>query len=111
MKYDRSPGEDGITTEALKVGSHTILPHITNLFNSILETGQFPKQMCHSNIVVLHKKGYKSNIGNYRPISLVSHLYKALSIKVSISRYENTHVENIKMTSPFPSNAAAVKNI
>lgn len=39
MKYDRSPGEDGITTEALKIGSQTLLPHLTNLFNSILETG------------------------------------------------------------------------
>lgn len=42
--------------------------------------------MCHSNIVLLHTKGDKSNIGNYRPISLVSHLYKAF-IKVLQNRF------------------------
>lgn len=85
MKYNKSPGEDGITTEALKIGESSLLPHITNLFNSILKTGCFPNNFCHSTIVLLHKKGDKSDIGNYRPISLISHLYKAF-IKVIENR-------------------------
>lgn len=85
MYFNKSPGEDGITTEALKIGSHTLLPHLTNLFNSIMQSGQVPSEMCHSNIVLLHKKGDKSDISNYRPISLTSHVYKAF-IKVIHNR-------------------------
>lgn len=85
MKYSKTPGEDGITTEALKIGEPILLPHITNLFNTILKTGTLPENFCHSNIIILHKKGDKSDLANYRPISLVSHLYKAF-IKVLENR-------------------------
>ncbi|KAG7307560.1 hypothetical protein JYU34_007776 [Plutella xylostella] len=85
MKYDKSPGEDGITTEALKVGKNTLIPHITNLCNTILHKGQLPVKICHANIILLHKKGDKSDIGNYRPISLISHIYK-IFIKIIENR-------------------------
>lgn len=85
LKYNKSPGEDGISTEILKLFKNTLIPHITNLFNSILYSGQIPEQFTHSNIILLHKKGDKSEINNYRPISLISHLYK-LFIKVIHNR-------------------------
>lgn len=93
MKYDRSPGEDGITTEALKVGKPVLLPHLANLCNSILYTGKLPKNFCHSNIILLHKKGDRSDIGNYRPISLVSHIYKLFikTIENRISSQLDSH--------------------
>ncbi|KAI5640838.1 reverse transcriptase (RNA-dependent DNA polymerase) domain-containing protein [Phthorimaea operculella] len=87
LKYDRSPGEDGVTTESLKVGEPMLLHHLSNLFNSILLTGKVPQNLCHSNIILLHKKGDKSDLGNYRPISLVSHVYKTF-IKVIQNRID-----------------------
>ena len=36
----KSPGDDGVTTESLKFGSATLLPHITNMFNTIAQTGK-----------------------------------------------------------------------
>ncbi|PZC83990.1 hypothetical protein B5X24_HaOG206336 [Helicoverpa armigera] len=87
MHYGRSPGEDGITTETLKLGSATLIPHLTSLFNNILKTGKIPDMMCHSNIILLHKKGDKADINNYRPISLVSHIYKAF-IKILHNRID-----------------------
>lgn len=41
MKYNRSPGEDGITTECLNIGEEILLSYITNFFNTILKTGIF----------------------------------------------------------------------
>jgi endonuclease/exonuclease/phosphatase family metal-dependent hydrolase len=89
MKYGKSPGGDGITTEALKVGGPTLIPYLSKLFNTIITTHTFPQHMCHSNIILLHKKGGKSDIGNYRPISLVSHVYK-IFLKIIESRISGT---------------------
>ncbi|CAG9133292.1 unnamed protein product [Plutella xylostella] len=85
MQYEKSPGEDGVTTESLKIGEPTLLPHLANLCNDILVSGKFPLKFCHSNIILLHKKGEKSDIGNYRPVSLTSHIYK-LFIKIIHNR-------------------------
>ncbi|KAG6459211.1 hypothetical protein O3G_MSEX011269 [Manduca sexta] len=87
MKYNRVPGEDGICTEIMKIAEYNLRPHIFNLFNLILKSGNFPANFCHSNIILLHKKGEKSNINNYRPISLVAHLYKAF-VKIIHNRIE-----------------------
>ena len=46
------------------------------LFNRILETGQIPSTFRKALIVVLYKKGDRSECKNYRPISLLSHVYK-----------------------------------
>ena len=89
MKYNKSPGADGITTEVLRLGQNVLIPHITSFFNTILHTGQIPLEMCHSNIILLHKKGDKADISNYRPISLISHLYK-LFIKIIENRNAST---------------------
>lgn len=38
LKSDKSPGPDGITNEALKLGTPVLLRPLTELFYSILET-------------------------------------------------------------------------
>jgi hypothetical protein len=85
IKLDKSPGVDGVSTETLVFGKPSLLLPLTKLFNDMLKTGQIPKNLLHSNIILLHKKGDKSDIGNYRPISLVSHIYKTF-IKVIENR-------------------------
>ena len=58
-------------------------------FNSILKSFKFRKKKCHCNIILLY-----SNINNYCPISLISHLDKAL-IKV-IKHRISPHLDNEK---------------
>ncbi|KAI5646514.1 hypothetical protein NE865_01447 [Phthorimaea operculella] len=36
MKYNKSPGEDGVSTEILKIFKNTLIPHVTTFFNTIL---------------------------------------------------------------------------
>ena len=76
LKSDKSPGPDGITNEALKLGLPTLLPYMTELFNLIFKTGSIPKQWCTSDIILLYKKGDPLGVTNYRPISLLPCLYK-----------------------------------
>lgn len=79
LKSEKSPGPDKIANEALKLGSHILVNYLTKLFNLILQQEQIPKHWCSSNIILLYKKGNPRDINNYRPISLLSSIYKLFS--------------------------------
>ena len=76
MKNKKTPGEDGVPIEAIKVGGDTLLKTITALFNKCLELEKIPKAWENAVITLLHKKGDITKLENYRPISLLSTLYK-----------------------------------
>ena len=76
MKNKKSPGENGVPIEAIKFGGNTLLRAITTLFNNCLELGKIPEAWENAVIILLHKKGDITKLENYRPISLLSTLYK-----------------------------------
>lgn len=73
---EKSGGSDNIKAELLKFGSTETAEWLTALFNEVLKTTTIPSQWKISIIILLHKKGDKRNIQNYRPISLISTIYK-----------------------------------
>ncbi|CAF4888459.1 unnamed protein product [Pieris macdunnoughi] len=79
LKSGKSPGIDGITNEILKTDSETLIVHLTELFNLILNTGETPTQWSESDIILIYKKGDPNDIVNYRPISLLPTIYKLFS--------------------------------
>ena len=85
MKNKKSPGEDGVPIEAINVGGDTLLKTITALFNKCLELEKIPKAWENAVITLLHKKGDITKLENYRPISLLSTLYK-LFMKIIAKR-------------------------
>lgn len=88
MKNDKSPGDDGVVIEAIKEGGETLLRVIQKLFNTCLLKGTTPTQWHNAVIVIMHKKGDIANLKNYRPISLLSHIYK-LYTKIITKRLTN----------------------
>lgn len=63
----------------MKIGKTKLTVSLTNLFNSIITCEQIPSQWKESTIILIHKKGDKGNVNNYRPISLISTIYKVFS--------------------------------
>lgn len=72
LKPEKSPGPYGITNECIKVAKNLLLTPITILWNKILDEDAVPHQWMTSEIILLYKKGDPADIGNYRPISLMS---------------------------------------
>ena len=72
---------DGLPAELLKLGlqqDQTILRELHRLTILIWSQGKVPQQWKDAVITVLHKKGDKTECGNYRDISLVSLAGKVL---------------------------------
>ena len=82
MVNEKAVGPDGLPTELLKLGlqqDRTILLEFHRLTTLIWREGKVPQQWKDAVITVLHhKKGDKTECGNYRGISLVSHARKVL---------------------------------
>ncbi|CAG9828320.1 unnamed protein product, partial [Diabrotica balteata] len=76
MKNNKAPGEDGVVTEAIKLGGSVLIAKIQKLFNLCLWNQNIPTKWNNSITVLLHKKGDIADLERYRPISLLNHLYK-----------------------------------
>lgn len=79
LKNNKAAGEDGIVAEFLKNLGPNTLHEITQIIQNIWTTEKIPEDWKTALIHPLHKKGDKTNVNNYRGISLLSVTYKILS--------------------------------
>ena len=63
---------DDFSPGILKKICHLIVTPITMLFNQSIQQGKFPQKLKHAKVIPLYKKGAKTDVNNYRPISLLS---------------------------------------
>ena len=71
-------GHDGISNVLLKAGNVVIAPILTRIINNCIRTSSFPDTWKVGKITVLYKKGTKTELNNYRPITLLCSLSKVL---------------------------------
>ena len=55
-----------------------LLVPLTHIFNLSLKTGIFPEEMKKAKVIPFHKSGDRTNINNYRPISILLSFSKIL---------------------------------
>ena len=65
-----------ISAKLLKLSIPRLSPFLVKLFNLCIDRGEFPNLLKVSKIQPVHKKGSKSVIENYRPISILTNLSK-----------------------------------
>ena len=76
LKVDKACGPDGLTP-----GVFTMLPAqwlvvITTLFNSVFMSGRYPVSWVRAMIFTVFKRGSRSDVNNYRGISVINSLSK-----------------------------------
>jgi hypothetical protein len=79
LKSYKSAGVDQIPAELIQAGGETLRSEIHKLIKLIWNKEELPHQLKKSIVVVIHKKGDKTDCSNYRGISLLSTSYKILS--------------------------------
>ena len=77
----KAVGFDRIPNEFIKYSGNRFLNLVTLLFNKILESGNFPDGWNKGRITLVHKRGSRELLGNYRPLTVIlslSGLYSRL---------------------------------
>ena len=104
LKSIKSSGPNNIPARLLKEGAVEIAPSLTRRFNLSLLQASVPAAWKEAHVIPLHKKGDRSNVKNYRPVSLTSvvskvlekvlhfHLYKHLSTSDLLSNAQHGFV-------------------
>ena len=69
-------GPEGIPPYFIKRLKFSLLPPLSKLYNKCLSVGRFPDIWKESYILPIHKEGDKSDVSNYRPISILSTVAK-----------------------------------
>lgn len=89
LKTDSATGPDGISARILKQFKEILVTPITHIINLSLKQAIFPNICKIATVIPIHKKGDKSDMNNYRPISLTSNLGKLIekTIKARITNF------------------------
>ena len=89
MKNGKEAGKDQVNIETLKAGDETIAKQLAKLYTKCITERHIPKTWKEANMVIFFKKDIK----NYRPICLLSNMYK-LFTKITTTRLEKKLDEN-----------------
>jgi len=91
LKAKKSSGIDGVSQELLKQVASVIIVPLTLVINKSISSGVFPHIWKRSRTVPIHKKGDKTLVSNYRPVSCLPAASKVLE-RVVLTQLE-TFVE------------------
>ena len=93
LKTNKSPGYDNIHVNVIRNLYNELKTPLMNIFNLSLNTGIFPDRMKVAKVTPIFKKGEKSSISNYRPISVLPCFSKILE-RIMYNRLYNYFTEN-----------------
>lgn len=97
MKPKSSSGYDEINSKIIKHCADELIWPLTLICNNCLNSGVFPDRLKYAVVIPVHKKGDKTRMDNYRPISLLSTFSKILE-KVIYKNLLNHLIDNKILT-------------
>ena len=93
LKSSKSPGEDLVLNEFIKLSANKLLTFHINLFNTVFESRHVPEAWTTGLIIPIYKKGDPADPSNYRGITLVSALGKVYTklLKDRLEKFADTY--------------------
>ncbi|KAK3083826.1 hypothetical protein FSP39_003749 [Pinctada imbricata] len=79
LKKNKSPGEDGIIAEFYEIYWQTIKKEFVKVIHVILEKEKLTESESKGILTLIHKKGEREDIKNWRPLTLLNVDYKIIS--------------------------------
>ena len=76
LKNTNSTGYDNFSTKFIKLSSSILAPALAKIINLAIDTGVYPSNLKIAKVIPIFKKGDKTLINNYRPISILSPINK-----------------------------------
>ena len=76
VNSNKATGPDNIPGRVLKIAAEFLFPSLTAIFNRSLSMGIYPDDWKMARVLPIFKSGEKSDLGNYRPISIISAIAK-----------------------------------
>ena len=70
-RVNKAHGYDDISVRFLKICDYSIVNPLSIILKNCLQNRSFPNNWEKSNVVLIHKKGDKQLLQNYRPVSLM----------------------------------------
>jgi len=92
LSTNKASGLDLISSRFLRVSANVISGVITHIINLSLKQGIFPSDMKKARAVPLYKKNSRTDVGNYRPVSILTAISKMFERLV----YEQVEVYLVK---------------
>ena len=87
MSIRKATGSDGISVKIWKNNINTLAPILTVLINGILDCAIYPDVLKIAAITPVHKNGNKTDVNNYRAISLLPAINKLIE-KITYEQFE-----------------------
>ena len=76
LKDEKAIGYDGVHPKILKWGANLISPILTSIYNDCISKGIYLDKLKIAKVFPAYKSGSKNDLGNYRPISILSQFNK-----------------------------------
>ena len=71
LKSKKSTGNDGLSQKQLKAGVGNLAGPLHNIINDSIKKGEFPSKWKEAIVTPVYKKGDKTELENYRPVSCI----------------------------------------
>jgi hypothetical protein len=101
LKSKDSSGYDGISNRILKVCGQYLGKPLACTYNISLKQGKFPDRLKYSTVVPVFKSGDRSQIVNYRPISLLTGFSKVFENLLYSRIMQHVQCHNILVSNQY----------